>query len=151
MELEMARLFGKNNRGLSIYDVGRNILIDASDNVIVNGSAYFGFIGDFYTAKYAKANGTLLYEKHYNGVPTSGEISGKIAFTPDGGLVVFGTTEGFLATVKYLPFPATEPAILTSPASASAFMNTIPFNYRLPDAAANGSLKLTFQASRRLC
>lgn len=126
----------------------RSLIFDASDNVILTGTILTGFLGDFYTAKYAAGNGAVLLEKRYNPLASVNEEASKIASTPDGGLIVFGRTgdnnDNNLTTVKYLPTATTEPPVLTSPATGSAFANTIAITYALPDAATNGSVKLTF-------
>jgi len=54
---------------VSDYDVVRGLALDASGNVIISGSV--GYPNalkslDLYTAKYAAADGALLWENHYN-------------------------------------------------------------------------------------
>lgn len=53
------------------WDVARAVAVDGSDNVVVTGSSGDGTHTDYYTAKYAAADGTLLWEKRYNGLGNS--------------------------------------------------------------------------------
>ena len=47
--------------------------MDGSGNVVVTGASSYGNGAiDFYTAKYAAADGALLWEKRYNG-PANGD------------------------------------------------------------------------------
>ena len=42
--------------------------VDGSGNVVVTGSSYTSaFNADYYTAKYAAADGALLWQQRYNG------------------------------------------------------------------------------------
>ena len=132
----------------SPLDVGTDVAIDASDNVIVTGSTFFGgnpFIGDFYTAKYAAVNGALLLEKRYNPLIFLDEEASKVGLTPDGGIVVLGFSDpAGLTVVKYRPIVGAEPATLTTPATGSAYAATIALKYVLPNTAVNGTVKLAF-------
>jgi hypothetical protein len=78
---------------------GFAIAVDDTGNVGVTGGirSNSGPPWDFYTAKYAVADGALLWEKRYNG-PASGNdepvwMLGGIAFGPNGMLVVAGYSE----------------------------------------------------------
>ena len=72
--------------------------MDRADNVVVVGSlsSRFGVAGDrrdIYTAKYAGANGVLVWQKRYNG-PASGIDDpglGCLALGPNGTVVVAGS------------------------------------------------------------
>jgi outer membrane protein assembly factor BamB len=75
------------------------IAVDGSGNVVVTGT--FGY--DYYTAKYASADGALLWEKHYNG-PANGDDEVAfhgLALGPNGMVAVTGTSSGDYATVVY--------------------------------------------------
>jgi hypothetical protein len=68
------------------------VAVDASGNVVVTGSSG----GDFYTAKYAAADGALLWEKRYgDGYAIS------VAVDASGNVVVTGSSGGDYYTAKY--------------------------------------------------
>ena len=65
------------------------VAVDRSGNVVVTGSsdangACYGCNEDYYTAKYAAADGTLLWEQRYNGPardeahPVAGDARGNV-------------------------------------------------------------------------
>jgi len=73
-------------------DLAQAIVIDSSNNVVVTGASFGEDSTDFYTAKYAGADGALLWEKRYNG---GGEDrSQTVALTLDaaGNVVVAGSS-----------------------------------------------------------
>jgi hypothetical protein len=58
-------------------DEARAVVIDVSGNVVVTGYATGSSTNkDYYTAKYAAADGTLLWEKRYNGPGAGDDVSG---------------------------------------------------------------------------
>jgi len=72
------------------------VAVDASGNVVVTGfSVYSSGIYENYTAKYAAANGALLWEKRYNG---GGQA---VAVDANGDVVVTGTSDHDYYTAKY--------------------------------------------------
>ena len=84
--------------------------------MLVTGQSHNGMNYDYYTAKYAAADGALLWEARYNG-PFNGDdkmdasipFACKLALTPDGGAVVTGQsyngTNYDYATVRYTLLP----------------------------------------------
>src|SRR5581483_4729754 len=76
-------------------DGGNAIVVDSSDNVVVTGvvpGSGFGF--DFYTAKYAAADGSLIWEKTYNGPGASNDSPQAIAVDSANNVVVTGYSYG---------------------------------------------------------
>ena len=85
-------------------DYGKAVAVDSSGNVVVTGSSCYDSNGDieYYTAKYAAADGALLWEKHYNN--SSGYAAAiDLALDSRGNVVVTGTTfeNGGWYTAKY--------------------------------------------------
>ncbi len=88
-------------------DFALAVAVDGSDNVVVTGySPGIGSGKDYYTAKYAVADGALLWEKRYNGTANSNDYSRAVAVDVSGNVVVTGSSyfsgskEDFY-TVKY--------------------------------------------------
>ena len=84
-------------------DYGKAVAVDSSGNVVVTGSSYDTSDDvEYYTAKYAAADGALLWEKHYNN--SSGYAAAiDLALDSRGNVVVTGTTfeNGGWYTAKY--------------------------------------------------
>jgi len=87
--------------------------VDGSGNVVVTGSSNNGTNDDYYTAKYAAADGALLWEKRYNGPVNGTDDAFAIAVDGNGNVVVtgesIGSTNGVnfnwdFYTAKYLSF-----------------------------------------------
>ncbi|MES2466373.1 MAG: PQQ-binding-like beta-propeller repeat protein [Verrucomicrobiota bacterium] len=100
-------------------DRARAVAVDAAGNVVVTGSSYetpaaFDSFGDYYTAKYASADGALLWERRYNGPANGGDSASSLALAPNGLLAVTGSSDGDagtginsdVATVVYREIPA---------------------------------------------
>jgi hypothetical protein len=88
-----------------------------SDGAVIRaGSFWTGTNYDFYTAKYAGANGPVLWEQRYNG-PANGNDAMRwykcLAVAPGGAVIVAGQSEGSvgwgeqveIAIVKYVESP----------------------------------------------
>ena len=99
-------------------DRARAVAVDTAGNVVVTGSSYntpsaFDSFGDYYTAKYAAADGTLLWEKRYNGPANGGDGASSLALAPNGLIAVTGSSDGNagtginvdVATVVYREIP----------------------------------------------
>ncbi len=86
----------------------RALALDASGNVIVTGNPkdynplpFLGFSQDYYTAKYAAADGALIWEARYNG-PSHGEDSvSDMAVDASGNVIVTGVTQGSKSRDSY--------------------------------------------------
>ncbi|MEQ1862598.1 MAG: REJ domain-containing protein [Chthoniobacteraceae bacterium] len=142
-------------------DQATDLRMDAEGNVAVTGQSSNGSNHDYYTAKYAAADGALLWEQRYNGPANADDVmvavtpeGGKLALTPDGGAVVTGAssngTNYDYATVKYGPADSiTLAPTLIAPAANTRYTNPVPVSFTLPEAALPGSLKLTFDNSIR--
>ena len=69
--------------------------VDSSGNVVVAGaSVVSGFNFDYYTARYAAADGALLWEKRYNGTANAGDFAQALALDSEGNAVVTGNSSG---------------------------------------------------------
>jgi hypothetical protein len=66
------------------------VAVDSSGNVVVTGSSCNGSNDDYYTAKYAAANGALLWEKRYNGPGNASDGASAVAVDANGNVVVTG-------------------------------------------------------------
>src|SRR5262249_8357955 len=83
-------------------DLANAVAIDGSGNAVVAGTSSvdsFGNpTGDYYTAKYGAADGTLLWEKRFTGPDA---VSSALALGPGGMVVVTGTSNGGYVTPGY--------------------------------------------------
>ena len=91
-----------NQEDLNKQDYAQAVAVDGSGNVVVRGSSG-GCLdcdtGDYYTAKYAAADGTLLWEKRYNGPANRVDMvsfSGGLALGPNG-IAITGSVDGWSA------------------------------------------------------
>jgi uncharacterized delta-60 repeat protein len=68
------------------------LALDNAGNVIVTGYSHNGSNDDYYTAKYAAANGTLLWEKRYNGPANGYDYANAVAVDGNGNVIVTGSS-----------------------------------------------------------
>ena len=73
------------------FDAAYGVAVDGSGNIVVTGSSFgIGTETDYYTAKYAAGDGTLLWEKRYNGLADNGDRASALAFDRSNNVVVTG-------------------------------------------------------------
>ena len=88
-------------------DIPSSMVIDEAGNAIVAGTTDNGNDGDYYTAKYAAADGAVLWEANYDGPAHGNDESVKLSLAPDGGAVVTGYSYNAFnpdyATIRYAP------------------------------------------------
>ena len=75
--------------------------MDSSGNVVVTGSSHNGTNDDYYTAKYAAADGALLWEKRYDSPVNNDDRAAAVAVDGSGNGVVTGFSDGDYYTAKY--------------------------------------------------
>jgi len=86
-------------------DVPQAVAVDRDGNAVVTGYSSNGSNDDWYTAKYAAANGALLWERRHNGPGNRDDYARSVAVDSNGNVVVAGsskisTFDDFL-TIKY--------------------------------------------------
>jgi len=83
-------------RGATInHDRAQSVAVDGNGNVVVTGSSLDGNEADYYTAKYAAANGALLWEKYYDGPAHFEDSASAVAVDGSGNVLVTGTSYQF--------------------------------------------------------
>jgi hypothetical protein len=76
-------------------DAATALALDAVGDVVVTGrSAATGDGLDFYTAKYAAANGARLWFRRYNGPGDGDDVASDVAVDAGGAVIVTGTSRG---------------------------------------------------------
>ena len=132
----------------STEDFAEAVAVDGSGNVIVAGYS-FSSEGDtdFYTMKYAAANGALLWEKRYNGPPSGHDFptgSRSLAIGLDGTVAVTGSSVAVSDVVNsfdYATITYRENLLAVSIERAGAsvrltFLGTPGHSYRIERASA---------------
>jgi uncharacterized delta-60 repeat protein len=78
------------------------VAVDPGGNVVVTGfAANDRNYADYYTAKYAAADGALLWEQRYNGPTDLNDVARAVAVDASGNVVVTGLSERSYYTAKY--------------------------------------------------
>lgn len=72
----------------------RGIVVDSDGNVIVTGQSSNSKDLDCYTAKYAGADGSLIWERHHNGGAGAHDSAEAIALDAAGNVLITGYVEG---------------------------------------------------------
>ncbi len=137
-------------------DQGYSVASDAPGNIFVAGQSSNGATADFYTAKYAAADGALVWEQRYNGPANNNDVMnavaptvGKIAINSLGGVIATGQSSNGanydFATARYAPPDLlTLTPTLTTPATGTPLNSTISVAFTLPEKALAGTVKLIF-------
>jgi hypothetical protein len=88
--------------GTSRYNTyAASVVVNSKGDVAVTGGAYNGIAWDYYTAKYASANGKLMWEKLYNGPSNLQDFVAAMAVDGSGNVVVTGSTDGPTTTTDF--------------------------------------------------
>jgi hypothetical protein len=129
-------------------DQASAVAVDASGNVLVTGSSY-GTNGnyDYYTAKYAAADGAMLWEKRYNGPANSSDSAQEVAVDASVNVLVTGYSNGTNGypdyyTAKYV---GSDRVIYVPPTN---FSGTDTFTYVVQDSSglmSTGTVSVTIQ------
>ena len=78
------------------WDSAAAIAVDKNGDVVVTGSSGFNLLpdrSDFYTTKYAAADGALLWERRYNGPANRAEHAHAVAVDGDDNVIVTGSSD----------------------------------------------------------
>ena len=67
------------------------MVVDSAGNPVITGQSV-GIKYDYYTARYAAANGALLWEKSYNGPANSVDSATSVAIDSAGNVAITGTS-----------------------------------------------------------
>lgn len=74
--------------------IARGLAVDANGDVVVTGSSIGGTGNrDYYTTKYAAADGALLWRRRYNGPANGADSAESVAVDPSGNVIVTGSSE----------------------------------------------------------
>ena len=77
-------------------------MLDAAGDIIVTGTTDDGITGvDMLTIKYSGSNGTMLWQKRYNGPANDDDFANAVTVDTSGNVVVTGSSEGDYYTAKY--------------------------------------------------
>ncbi len=68
------------------------VALDANGNVLMTGRSGNGTNDDYYTAKYAAADGSLVWDKRYNGPADGNDVANAVAVDAAGDVIVTGTS-----------------------------------------------------------
>ncbi len=82
-------------------DAATALAVDTNGNVIVTGRSPNPTNSDYYTAKYAAANGALVWEKRYNGTGNNRDEARAVAVDANGNVIVTGLSDGVGSGLDY--------------------------------------------------
>ena len=99
----MTQVWAKRYNGpANLDDFPVAVAADSLGNVVVTGySTNADLTTDYYTAKYAAADGTLLWEVRYNGPANANDEASSLALDSSGNVAVTGESAGDYYTAKY--------------------------------------------------
>jgi hypothetical protein len=83
------------------HDMPKAVAVDSNGNVVVTGISFSAYRPDYYTAKYAAADGVLLWEKRYDGPGNLDDFPAALAVDGRGNVLVTGSSWG---TSSYLDY-----------------------------------------------
>jgi WD40 repeat protein len=93
------------NTSSSFLDAGHAVAVDGRGDVYIGASVKNAANQDYYTAKYAGTNGTLLWDQRYNGTLNAWDraCTNCLALGPDGLIVIAGASDDWanFGTVAY--------------------------------------------------
>lgn len=94
------KIYSGSNSG---YEIGTAVDVDSNGDVVVTGTSALSSWGamDYYTAKYAGADGNLIWEKRYNGPGNQDDRAHSVGFDEDGHVVVTGRSFGAGGNLDY--------------------------------------------------
>ena len=110
--------------------------LDGSGNVVVTGYSHNGTNNDYYSAKYSAADGTLLWEKRYNGPANGDDYVSSLALGPNGMVAITGSSSGDYATVVYQENLPPLSIALVSTGVRLRFTGVPGLSYKIERAAA---------------
>jgi hypothetical protein len=98
---------------MSGSDHARVVTLDAQNNLIVTGTSWNGPIQDAYTAKYAAADGAILWDRRYNEPRNSSQEPAAVVLDNQGNVIVTGTSYSSNATFHFtLKYASSDGALL---------------------------------------
>ena len=109
LDMHTAKYSGTNGnliweirRGVGEHDRGLSLVTDAAGDLIVAGySSDFSTLYDIYVAKYRASDGSVLWEKQYNGPENGDDIPSGLAVDQDGNIFLGGSSHTNLLIAKY--------------------------------------------------
>src|SRR2546425_1231607 len=90
LKTERRRLPWARAETRSAHDRGSAVAVDVSGNVVVTGCSRDRSDPHYYTAKYAAADGALVWEQRYDGPANEHDVAQAVALDGSGNVVVTG-------------------------------------------------------------
>jgi hypothetical protein len=134
-------LWERNDGSVANIDEAKAMALDSADNVIVTGKLKFAE-SDFYTAKYAASDGTLLWSRTYNGPGISYsnlDSPTSIAVDAAGNVIVTGISRNAVTSRSGGTSFASKITIKVGNPNPNPIAGNLDF-YTAKYAAANGAL-----------
>ena len=128
-------------------DEATSLVLDGAGNVVVTGySANASGDFDYYTAKYATADGALLWERRYNGVGNNNDVADSLAVDGTGNVVVTGYSYGGTSRDDYYTakYASPQPPVLSQPTAGQTFGTTVELDFTIPVVPKPGTIQATF-------
>jgi hypothetical protein len=96
-----ALLWEQRYNGPSNHYTAMAVAVDVSGNMVVAGNSGDEKDRDYFTIKYAAADGAVLWERSYNGPANRFDEATGVAVDSTGNVVVTGSSQGDYYTAKY--------------------------------------------------